>query len=206
MRLDISSQDVVMAVEVSLREIIVAQNLRQDADGALDLAAISAAAKRHETYLRSHVEVRADKEQLYGAIIRSTPPSAFTSADQSKYVYLMRYPLGTALAAENIVLRQSLLREFSQAPGHAWQVDYIIHSRDSDRKADMFSLGPDQEVSIPTGLKSEARRSGNSNAGIDAHRRVINTGDPQRWRFYLLAVALLLSLALLIHRRHRAPR
>lgn len=144
-----------LAVNVSLKELTVAQQIAPDAEG-LDADAIAAAAEKHGDYVASHLIVEAGGQRLAGRVLKVTPPPLFTSAEQTLYQYELEYPLGGARPAE-IVLRHEMLHEFPYAIGTSWDVTYAVRSRNSTSpEATSALLRSDGSLEIATGWEEAA--------------------------------------------------
>jgi len=115
-----------VAVNVSAREIAVAQGLEAREDGAIaDALSLAEAAEREADYVRRHLRVLADGRELAGQITKITPPPAISSDEKTHYQYELDYPL-TGPAPFEIAISEDMLREFPYAAGMAWDVSYII--------------------------------------------------------------------------------
>ena len=128
-----------VAVNVSLKEITVAQAVQSAADGGYDAEELAAAAERHREYLVKHLEVCAGGRALAGTVVKVSPPPMFTSAEKTFYQYEMEYPLDGARPRE-VSLRHEMLREFPYALGTPWDVSYVVRMK------------PDDSPDISTGL------------------------------------------------------
>jgi len=115
-----------LAVNVSAREIGVAQGLEAREDGAIvDATRLAEAAQREGNYVRSHLRVLADGRELAGQVTRTSPPPAFTSDENSIYQFELDYPIDGP-PPSGITISQDMLREFPYAAGMAWDVSYVV--------------------------------------------------------------------------------
>jgi HupE / UreJ protein len=115
-----------LAVNVSAREIEVAQGLEAREDGAItDAARLAEAAEQEGDYVRRRLRVLADGRELTGQITKITPPTAFSSDEKTVYQYELDYPL-TGPSPSKIAIFQDMLREFPYAAGMAWDVSYVV--------------------------------------------------------------------------------
>ena len=126
-----SPERVRVAVNVSVKEITVAQAVTAAADGGYDGEELAAAAERHREYLVKHLEVRAGARTLVGRVVKVSPPPMFTSAEKTFYQYEMEYPLEGA-RPRAVSLRHEMLREFPYAAGMAWDVSYVVRMKRDD--------------------------------------------------------------------------
>ena len=154
-----SPERVRVAVNVSLKEITVAQTVQAAADGGYDAGELAAAAERHREYLVKHLEVRAGGRTLAGTVTKVSPPPMFTSAEKTFYQYEMEYPLDGA-KPRAVSLRHEMLREFPYAAGMAWDVSYVVRMKRDDSpdistgllragSAAEFATGWDEPASSP---------------------------------------------------------
>ena len=123
-----SPERVRVAVNVSLKEITVAQAVLAAADGGYEAEELAAAAERHRAYLMKHLEVRAGGRMLAGTVVKVLPPAMFTSAEKTFYQYEMEYPLD-GVRPGVVSLRHEMLREFPYAAGMAWDVSYVVRMK-----------------------------------------------------------------------------
>jgi hypothetical protein len=115
-----------VAVNVSAREIGVAQGLEAREDGAIpDAARLADAAEREGDYVRRHLRVLADGRELAGEVTKITPPPVFASDEKTLYQYELDFPISGPEASE-ITISQDMLREFPYAAGMAWDVSYVV--------------------------------------------------------------------------------
>jgi HupE / UreJ protein len=115
-----------LAVNVSAREIGVAQGLEARDDGAIaDAARLAEAAQREGDYVRQHLRILADGREIPGQITKISPPPAFTSDEKTIYQYELDFPI-TGPAPSKIAISQEMLREFPYAAGMAWDVSYAV--------------------------------------------------------------------------------
>ncbi len=117
-----------VAVNVSLREILVAQDTASADDGAYDAPRVNAAAEKHREYVARHLHLAVAGRELVGRVIGLTPPPIFNSAENTFFQYELDYPLAGPPPA-SIVFRHEMLREFPYAPGQAWDVSYVVRMK-----------------------------------------------------------------------------
>lgn len=122
-----------VAVNVSLKEILVTQQMQHN-ERDVDLAALESAAGKHGDYLLSHLSLHAHGRALAGSVEKITPPVLFAAdPEQTFYQYELAYPLAGNAPPETIAFRQDMLREWPYAPGQAWDVSYLVRLKRSDR-------------------------------------------------------------------------
>jgi hydrogenase/urease accessory protein HupE len=115
-----------VAVNVSAREIEVAQALQAREDGGIaDAARLAQAAQREAAYVRGHLRVLADGRELAGQITKISPPQTIASDEKTVYQYELDYPI-SAPEPSKIMVSQDMLREFPYAVGMAWDVSYVV--------------------------------------------------------------------------------
>lgn len=114
-----------LAVNVSARELAVAQKLESTGDDAFAVEHLAAAAERHRDYVVAHLHLRAGERELPGRVVQITPPPLFGNAEQTFFQFELEYPLGDA-KPDQIAISHEMLREFPYAPGESWDVTYVM--------------------------------------------------------------------------------
>ncbi|MDB6153662.1 MAG: hypothetical protein JWL90_2115 [Chthoniobacteraceae bacterium] len=163
----IEPEQVQVAVNVSVRELCLAQGLT--AENAAT-AEIEAAAARHGGYVLKHFRLQADGKPLEGRFVKLSQPPEFRAAEQTFFQYELVYTFTTPAPAA-IALSQDTLREFSYAPGEAWDVTYALRCKRSD--------SPEVEVALLRAKQSVKFSTGLSDAGT-----VVGTGVNSRGLFW----------------------
>jgi hydrogenase/urease accessory protein HupE len=139
-----------VAVNVSVREIAVAQNLAAKDDN-FDNAALSAAAEQHRDYLLRHLQVTVDGRALTGKVLQITDPPIFSEPEKTYYQYELEYPFA-APAPARVTIMQDMLREWPYALGTPWDINYIVRFKQSDSDGVATALlRPQQPTDFPTG-------------------------------------------------------
>ena len=140
-----------VAVEVSLREIMVAQNVAPSSFTGEDAKILKAAADRHRDYVLKHLVICADTNILAGQVIGLTPPQKLDEAENTFYQYKIEYPL-TGLPPAELTFYQAMLKECPYAAGAAWSVNYVLRMKGRDPDSINAWLLPSQQpVSVATG-------------------------------------------------------
>lgn len=122
-----------VAVNVSMKEIAVAQQMKEAPDGSLDDAALDAAAQKHGSYVLSHLTLRAQDRDLTGQVEKVTPPVLFAGApEQTFFQYELAYALPAGVPPATVSFRHDMLREWPYAPGQSWDVSYVMRLKRSD--------------------------------------------------------------------------
>lgn len=123
-----------VAANVSMREIVVAQELNPAADGTFDPAALETASEKHGDYVLHHLMLQAAGHDLPGKVAKVTPPVLFGGdPEQTFYQYELEYPLPAGGSPKAITFRHEMLREWPYAPGQAWDVTYALRMKRSDQ-------------------------------------------------------------------------
>ena len=125
--LHVEENRVVMTVQVTLEEILVAQGIKAGADAGYDPATLEQAAQRHRGYLASHLFVEVEGVALPLKISRVIPPTRFATAHTTFYHYEVVCQTA-GLHAEDLRLRHEMLREHTFAGGLPWQVTYAVQA------------------------------------------------------------------------------
>lgn len=157
-----------VAVNVSLKEIFVAQGIAA-ADDGYETAMLEGAAEKHRDYVASHLAVATDGRVLSGAVTKVTPPPEFSSAEKTFYLYELDYALAGPRPAQ-VSLRHEMLREFSYAPGTPWDVSYVVRLKRADSSEVTTGLLRAQApAEFPTGWEA-APAQGSTVVKVDGWR------------------------------------
>jgi hypothetical protein len=123
-----------VAVNVTLKEIVVAQQVAAEADGGYAGEALAAAAERHADYVRAHLELHADGQALAGRVEKVTPPAIFGGEpEQTLFQYELAYALPAGARPAAVRFTHAMLREFPYAAGQPWEVTYVLRLKRADR-------------------------------------------------------------------------
>lgn len=128
-----------VAVNVSVREIAVAQSLTAPGDN-FDNAALSAASEKHSDYVLRHLRVSANGQPLKGKVLQITDPPILTEPEKTYYQYELEFPFAGPPPA-TVTITEDMLREWSYAVGTPWDVNYIVrlkHSGSDEIAADLL--------------------------------------------------------------------
>jgi len=141
-----------VTVDVSLKEICVAQGVDFRDDGIVDTDALNHAAGTHGDYILKHLTLSANGIPLSGKIVKLTPPPLFTEPEETFYRYELEYPVGGPLPAQ-IVFYQDMLKEWPYAAGIAWDVSYVVRIKRSSGIT-AWLLPYRQQTTFPTGWEA----------------------------------------------------
>jgi len=119
------------AVNVSAREISVAQGVTLSEKGDGEITALKAAATRHGDYLLQHLSLSVGGRRLSGKILAVTPPPASAEPESTFFQYEIEYPIASPLPAE-AVIAEEMLKEWPYAAGAAWDVTYVVRTKRSE--------------------------------------------------------------------------
>ena len=143
-----------VAVNVSLQEVLVAQQIAAADEEGYDAALMNAAAEKHREYILRHLHLTVAGRELSGRVTALTPPAIFTSAEKTIFQYSIEYPL-RGMPPANVTFRHDMLREFPYAPGQAWDVSYVVRvKREGSEEVSSWLLRYAQPSVLPTGWKS----------------------------------------------------
>ena len=159
-----------VAVNVSVREIAVAQGLSPTGDG-YDGAAVAAAAEKHRDYVVQHLEVTVDGHALPGKVLHVTDPPIASEPEKTFYQYELEYPFSGAPPAK-VTLRQDMLREWPYAVGTAWDVNYVVRLK---------HFGSDE---ITTGLLREGQAADFSTGWESPAAPAPQAAETGHWRTF----------------------
>lgn len=156
MWVQVEPQRVHVAVNVSLKEICVAQSVALSPFGVVDVDALTAGVDRHQGYVLAHLKISAGTNFLSGKLVSVTPPAELDQAENSFYQYEFEYPLAGLPPAE-LTLFHDMLKEWPYAAGTVWNVSYVVRLKKSDADAVNVQLLPSgQRVTVATGWPANA--------------------------------------------------
>lgn len=113
-----------VAVDISVREISVAA--QRDA-ATVDFSTLAILASLHQSYLATHLEVSAAGVPLSGRMTSIQLPPALAEPESTFVQFELEYAWPQTRPAQ-IELRHQMLREWSYAPGVAWNVTYVTRT------------------------------------------------------------------------------
>ena len=143
-----------VAVNVSLKEISVAQGVAISESGGAEGEALAAAAEKHREYVRLHLRLSATGQDLTGRVLKVTPPPLFTEPDKTFYQYELEYPISGAHPAE-VAFYHDMLKEWPYAAGTAWDVNYVVRIKRSDSdEVTSWLLQNQKPAKFPTGWET----------------------------------------------------
>ncbi len=146
-------QCVRVAVNVSVKEIAVAQHIATDAD----TATLAAAAEKHSGYVLSHLVLSTGEKSLAGRVINVTPPPQITDAESTFFQYEIEYALDGSPPAE-VAFFHTMLNEWPYAVGESWNVSYVVRTKRAGTAEVSSRLLRNQERTlIPTGWPGATR-------------------------------------------------
>src|SRR5687768_6597317 len=90
--LRVDGSGVVLDLQVTLEEILVAQAVKPAPDGGYDPAALDTAAQRHRAYLATHLFLEAAGQPLALQVTRLIPPVTFSTPHATLYQYRIVAP------------------------------------------------------------------------------------------------------------------
>ena len=144
-------------VNVSVKELSVAhgiEGLPVNGVGRLDTGAIKRAADDHRDYVLHHLKLSVGPSVLEGKMIGLISPPFFADPVQTFYQYQIEYPFVGPPALE-IGFFHEMLKEWPYSVGTAWNVSYVVRTKQADgTEASPWLLPYQQAISIPTGWKN----------------------------------------------------
>ena len=145
-----------VAVNVSLKEIAIAQGEAPGGSTIADSSALQRAAERHGDYVLKHFRVSAGTHTLEGRVAKLTLPASLAAPEQTYYQYELEYPLGGPPPG-GVTFYQDMLREWPYTTGAAWDVSYVVRAKRADSsEVSSWLLRRQQALTIPTGWERPA--------------------------------------------------
>jgi len=148
--------DIRVAINVSLREICVAQNCSTNFSSAVFAASSDGVLAQQGDYVLAHLKVAAGNNLLSGALVKFTRPPTIGEPEQTFFQYELIYSY-TSPPPVNVTFENDMLKGLPYAIGTPWNVGYIIRAkRAGDNSATTWLLGYKQPATIPTGWENIA--------------------------------------------------
>lgn len=123
-----------VAVNVSAKEILVAQKLPLDSDQPRGRDELEAAAKQNSEYIASHLSLSANGQVVPGHVVMVNPaPLLGGDLEQTLFQYELEFLWPGGAAPERVSFRHEMLKEFPYAAGQPWDVSYVMRLKRSDR-------------------------------------------------------------------------
>lgn len=143
-----------VAVNVSLREVLVAQERGASEGEEYAAASVNAAAEKHRDYVAQHLQLTVAGQPLAGHVTALTPPEIFSTVEKTFFQYSLEYPL-TGPPPAAVTFRHDMLREFPYSVGQAWDVSYVTRvKREGSDEVSSWLLRYQQPSELPTGWES----------------------------------------------------
>jgi len=169
--------DVRVAINVSLREISVAQNLSTNSSSGGFAALSDGVLARQGDYVQAHLKVSAGNNLLSGTMIKFTCPPSIGEPEQTFFQYELVYPFTGPPPAE-VTLENEMLKGLPYAIGTPWNVSYVIRAkRAGDDSATTWLLGYEQPATIPTGWD-------NASVPTTVAASTVAAAKSQNWRTF----------------------
>lgn len=127
-----------VAVNVSLKEIAIAQGFALGGSDGTGKVSFGRAAERHGDYVLKHLALSTGTRVLEGRIIKRNPPSTFGEPEQTCYQYELVYPISGPPPVE-VTFFQNMLQEWPYAVGAAWT--FLTSCGRSARRATKLNRG-----------------------------------------------------------------
>jgi hydrogenase/urease accessory protein HupE len=145
-----------VAVDVSVREIALAEHFPVGLEIQAVDEGLTQAAERHRTYVLKHLQLSAEGRALEGRVLRVTPPAQFGFVEETRYQYEIEYLLEARPPAGEVSFQEDALKEISYAPGQAWDVSYNVRFEPyGATELATALLTSRQPLILPTGLAPE---------------------------------------------------
>lgn len=123
-----------VALNVSAKEILIAQKVPLDADSPMTREELEAAAQRNSNYIANHLSLSVSGRALMGRVVTVHPPPLFGGdIEQTLFQYELEFPWDGSAAPERVSFRHEMLKEFPYAAGQPLDVSYVLRMKRSDR-------------------------------------------------------------------------
>ena len=141
-----------VSIDVSLREISVAESVPLEENGFTDPRLAMRGAERHREYLLRHLFLDAGTNRLVGTVVQLIKPGPQTAPpEQTFYQYEIQYPVHGQLPAE-VRFYHEMLKEWPYSVGTTWEVSYVLQLVGMDgNNLSTWLLRRQQPLSLSTG-------------------------------------------------------
>ncbi len=120
-----------VAVNVSLKELAVAQKLVLGEDAPGDPSSIARAAGAHEAYLIAHLKLFSEGGELSGTVLRRTLPSELGDEESTTVQYELEFPFPGNPPA-TVTFLHTMLEEWPYSEGVPWSLSYLLRTKRAD--------------------------------------------------------------------------
>jgi len=160
-----------VAINVSLREICVAQNCSTNSSSAVFAASSDGVLARQGDYVLAHLKVSTGNNLLSGTLVKLTRPPSIGELEQTFFQYELVFPFTGPPPAE-VTFENEMLKGLPYAIGTPWKVSYVIRAKKAgDNLATTWLLGYEKPATIPTGWENTCTE-------------ISQTPTPQGWRTF----------------------
>jgi len=158
-----------MAVNVSEREILVAQQSSSVTANTLDRGSVI---EKQGDYVLSHLLLFVDGKPLAGAIKSITPPASLADPESTFFQYEIYYPTQEGIP-KAVTFLNLMLQEWPYSPGQSWNVSYVMRTKDSRSAGFSSWLLPFQKpLNIETSRLAPAELANDQNQIVPAWRTI----------------------------------
>ncbi|MEY4487688.1 MAG: hypothetical protein RIQ79_196 [Verrucomicrobiota bacterium] len=148
-----------VAVNVSLKEIHLAQGVADSPDHPMTPPEVDQMLDRQGYYLLGHLTLSVGEKALKGSVVKLTHPTEPGEAAKTFYQYELVYPLdGPPPPA--ITFRNDMLADRTYAAGTTYDQSYVVRAKRHDAaEATAWLLTYREAATIPTGWDAPAARA-----------------------------------------------
>ena len=145
-----------VAVNVSLKEVCVAQNLQASSVTNSEPTVLNRALEKEGDYVLQHLKFFAGTNVLAGAVMKLTRPPSVAEPERTFFQFEIAYPIQVPPPG-TVTIENKMLEENPYAAGAAWEVSYVVRAKQvGDSAATTWLLGGQKPATIPTGWEKSA--------------------------------------------------
>ena len=146
-----------VGVDVSLRELEIAQGVALKDTPDVAGPSYQAAQRSHGDYVLSHLHILIGGHALTGRITQIVPPASVGTPEATFLRYDLTYPISGPMPAE-VTLYETMLEEWPYQAGTSWNVSYVVRTKMlGSNEVTTWLLGYRETCSIPTGAGEAVR-------------------------------------------------
>jgi hypothetical protein len=167
-----------VAINVSLREICLAQRLSTNSSTGEFLGLSDAVLAQQGDYVLAHLKVLAADNLLTGSRVKVTRPPSIGDPEQTFFQYELLFPFSGSPPAE-VTFENEMLKGLPYAIGMPWKISYVVRAKKlGDNSATTWLLGYERPATIPTGWENAA-------APVTIIQKTDASPNSQNWRTFL---------------------
>jgi HupE / UreJ protein len=171
-----------VAVNVSLKEIHLAQGIAAGPDHPMTPTEVDQMLDRQGDYLLGHLTLSSGEKPLKGWLVKLSLPPEIGDAAKTFYQYELVYPLDGP-PPPIVTIRNDMLGDRSYAAGTTYDQSYVVRAKRYDAtEATAWLLTYGESATIPTGWAAASASSASTGSGTAPAATVSAPEKPSLWQ------------------------